>query len=555
MAIDYSYQDELLADISAAWANGAQNVLLQLPTGGGKTQVFCRALLAEPGESVAIAHRKELVTQMSCTLAGRGVKHRIIGADDTLRDTIARHHELYGQSFFDPSARTTCASVDTLLARHGDGQSTAWATRQRLVVVDEGHHVLRGNKWGEALALFPNARGLLPTACPERADGQGLARSAAGVVDAMVQGPTMRDLINRGALSEYRIVCPKPSIDLDLLRRGSDGDFTLKSLAAESRRNIDKIVGDAVSHYLQHTPGKRGMCFTTDITTAHDIAAAFNAAGVPAMAVSSRPTPGDRNARDRAIRGLRDGSVLMVVNVDLFGEGTDVPLLEVVIMARKTDSLNIYLQQFGRVLRVAEGKAYGYVIDMVGNVLGRHGLPDIPRQWNLNGRTPGERRARDDSAPPLTVCKNETCCLAYSRELTACPYCGHVPAPLERSSVKAVDGELMLLDGEVLQGLRDAAARANRTPQEVMDEMTARRVPRLGVLAAGNRQRTLLAARGALTYALAQWAAKRRQSGISDAESHRALWLRFGVDVLTAQTLPLDATERLIEGIERDTQP
>ena len=82
-----------------------------------------------------------------------------------------------GHSFFDPNAKTGVGGVDTIIRMDaGD----AWFKQVRLMVQDEAHHVLKSNKWGTAAEMFPNARGLLPTATPLRADGKGLGGMRTG---------------------------------------------------------------------------------------------------------------------------------------------------------------------------------------------------------------------------------------------------------------------------------------------------------------------------------------------------------------------------------------
>jgi len=165
-------------------------VLLQLPTGGGKTVILARIIRETAGAVCAIAHRRELVSQISLALAREGVRHRVIGPREVVQFCARYHVEETGRSYYDASSAVAVASVDTLVAREADLR--AWASSVRLWVQDEAHHVLTGNKWGLAAAMFPQARGLGVTATPGRADGRGLGRHADGVFDALVSGPGMR---------------------------------------------------------------------------------------------------------------------------------------------------------------------------------------------------------------------------------------------------------------------------------------------------------------------------------------------------------------------------
>lgn len=544
------FQLNMYAANLSRWAAGAQVVLDVLPTGGGKTRVFCRHMLDHPGECVAIAHRKELVEQMSLTLGAHGVRHRILAADDTVRHIIKRHVEVLGRSFHHPNANATAASVDTIMARAGSLK--AWLARQSLFVVDEGHHVIRENKWGDATELMPNAKGLLVSACPHRADYKGLGRWAAGIVDDMVVGPEMRELIELGRLADYKVYIPGSTIDRARLKRGGTGDYTLPSLIAESKRVRPTLTGKAVEHYREFIPGLRCLVFTTDIDTARAMAEEFNRAGVSALAASSTCPPG---TRERLMRGLRDGSIKVGVNVDLFGEGTDVPALDAIIQARKTASLNIFKQQSGRPLRAAPGKTHGHIIDMVGNVLDPidgHGLPDRVIPWSLDGGDSSKRAEKQADDVNLRPCANPKCALPYPRVLRDCPFCGHAPKPAARRTLEEVEGSLMLLDGDVLAQLQAAAHRAHRSPAEAMGEMTAKHAPQVGVYAAGKRQAEALAALAVLNDALAWWAGRRRAQGLDDDRIHRELYLRYKTDIFTAQTLPVGDALKLAEHLRND---
>lgn len=199
------YQSDVLRGIVAEWTAGARNVLAVLPTGGGKTVCFAYAIANHPGGSVAIAHRAELVSQMSLALAREGVRHRVIGPASLSRSCERLHLDELQRLYVDPNARCAVASVDTLVRMD---KSDPWFAQVTLWVQDEAHHVLADNKWGDACAMFPNARGLGVTATPLRADGKGLGRHADGLMDALVVGTTMRELIERGYLTDYRVFAP-----------------------------------------------------------------------------------------------------------------------------------------------------------------------------------------------------------------------------------------------------------------------------------------------------------------------------------------------------------
>lgn len=548
------FQPKLESDIYSAWASGAVNVMPVAATGSGKTVVLSKIMYDEPGASIAIAHRQELVSQISIAIARNGVRHRIVGArkGSTLTRVItAIHVQELGYSFIDPTAKTGVGGVDTIL----NIQNEPWFIQVRLQVQDEGHHVLKNNKWGRAAALFPHARGLFPTATPRRADGKGLGRHADGLTDAMVLAPSMREIINSGYLTDYRMVCPPMPKDFNIASidvSAATGDLN-KDQLRKARHASATLTGNVVEHYLKFAAGKLGVTFEVDVESAGDTAATFRARGVPAEIVSAKTPDG---LRADILRRFARRELLQLVNVDLFGEGFDLPAIEVVSFARPTESFGLYSQQFGRVLRLmiperlkkvwdsltdaqrrreiaASEKPYGMVIDHVNNIV-RHGLPDAPQIWSLDRR---ERRRDRSDAIPLRVC---TACLQpYEATEKRCPYCGFYMEPQARSAPAYVDGDLTELDAMTLASLRGEIVRKDgdfRSPAGL--DTAAQVAARRGWLERQDSQRSL-------RNAIAWWAGVEAAQGHSESASYRRFFYRFGIDVANAQLLGRLESEEL----------
>ena len=536
------YQERMRLGIYNSWAAGHRNVLAVLPTGGGKSVLFTN--IAQDGHQqgmveCVIAHRNELVGQLSMHLARRGIPHRIIASRQAVRQITKEHRDELGRSFVNPDAACSVVSVDTLIARKE--QLFAWAVQVRRWTIDEAHHVLRENKWGKAVAMFPNAYGLGVTATPSRADGMGLGAHHDGVFHDMILGPSMRDLIDMGALCDYEIAVPESDFEIDETKIAASGDWSVKRMREASKRS--HIVGDVVTEYQRCAPGKRAICFATDVETAGEIAARFNEAGITAASVSAK-TPTD--TRNEYIRRFRNGNITVLVNVDLFGEGFDVPAVEVVIMARPTASLAVYLQQFGRALRPLEGKPYGLVIDHVSNWK-RHGFPDKLHIWTLDRRDKRAKREPDPDDIPLTNCRE--CTRPYERVYSACPYCGHQPVAAGGGGrdIEKVDGDLMLLDRDRLAELRAAMQLEN--PGDVAARV-GHIAGRNAALGAANRQTERFAAQERLTAVIEQWAGVRRAAGEDDSMIQRRFYHALGVDVLTAMAGKRSEMESLATVIE-----
>ncbi len=530
-----SYQIELISEIKKAWANGAQNVGVQLSTGGGKTVLFCYLIAENKGPSIAIAHRVELVSQISLTLAKAGIKHNLIAQKSSIRQIVSIHIAELGKSFYTPMSKVVVAGVDTLLRMD---PNTPWFKNITLVVQDEGHHPLKKNKWGKVAQLFSYTSGLYPTATPVRADGNGLGRHADGIIDTLVLGPHMRDLIKCGYLTDYRIISPPSDLDLSHVAIAANGEFNLDQLRKATHKS--HIVGDVVAHYLKFARGKQGVTFTVDISSATEIAAQFRASGVSAECISSK-TPD--LLRAQIMRRFRSGEILQLVNVDILGEGFDVPGIEVVSFARATNSYAVYAQQFGRALRPKAGKTHAIIIDHVNNYL-RHGVPDGQITWSLDRR---EKRSRtSQTAVNLKTCLNPGCYAVYERIKRECPICGHYTPPQDRSSPQFVDGDLTELDSELLAKLRGEIVKKDSAPNLYGHDSIVTR----SILKNHNKQQD---AQKQLRDSIAKWAgAKKHLKHFSDSEIYKTFYFLFGIDILSAQVLNTAATFDLINKIDSD---
>ena len=527
------------------WDQGHRNVIIVSPTGSGKTVTMASIAVDVGAPTVAIAHRQELVQQISIAMARMDLPHNIIAPEAVIRTIVQQQINECGMSYLDRRARMTVSGIDTLIRRKDDRDIKQWANTIRYWQGDECHHFLAGNKWGTGAAMFPNARGVGFTASPIRCDKRSLHVDQGGVFSSMVIGPSMRELIEQGYLSRYKVFGPPQSIrEADMKVSASTGDYTMPSMREASEKST--ITGDIVDHYLRLAAGKRGITFVVDVQTAERTAQAFIDAGVPAAAVSAKTPDAVRNA---TIDKFRRGVILQLVNVDLFGEGFDVPAVEVVSMGRPTQSLGLYIQQFGRALRVFDGKEFGIIIDHVGNVA-RHGLPDAIVNWSLFDERAGRGAIRDPNVLPTTNCT--ACFQTYERIFRACPYCGHVEEPESRSEPKFVDGDLVEFEEAFLQQLRMKAAALIAPFDQQIDVPMALRGTPAGLAIAKNyglRQQGQLALRDAI----ALWAGVRRDMGMGDSEIYRRFFHMFGVDIATAQTIgKVSQIEELKLNIERN---
>lgn len=541
------YQEKLVKDTYQQWDAGKQFVAMVSATGSGKSMTLTAIVAKERDRGqyvLVLAHRRELITQLSDTMGRMEIRHQVIAANKVVRFAAKQSMENHGVNYVDPNARVMVASVQSM--REAKIADLAKLGNKLTVVQDEFHHATKKSKtWGGVLTPLLNAgaRGLGPTATPCRADGQGLSRETDGYADVIVEGPSMRWLIDNGYLSQYKIYCPPTDLRLDNVETSkTTGDYKEKELKAEIGRS--HIVGDIVSHYLKICPGKRGITFTVGVDTAEEVAEEYRKRGVPAVALSGRNADEERV---QAIRDLKSGKILQIVNDSLIGEGVDIPAVEVVSFARPTQSYALYAQMFGRALRPFEGKSHAIIIDAVSNVM-RHGLPDAPREWSLDRR---ERRTGKSEPSTVRVCT--ACAAVYERFRDACPDCGEpVPKPAQRSGPEFVEGDLYELDPDVLAQMRNEVVGARETPEAMRDRLTAQHVPMPGVMANVKRQRERLEVLGQLDSLMATIAGYWRHDGMSDKEIFRKFFLTYRTDWLSAQSLKKDDAAALMEKIQND---
>lgn len=527
------YQEWVVQENQRLWSEGIMNPCSVLPTGAGKTVVASELIRQEQqagGYFAALAHRQELVSQISLALARQGVMHDLVAPQAVKRFCSNLHVEELGQSFYSPHAPGFVGGVNTVIRR----DMSRLKNSVSLLFQDECHHCLRDNLWGKAASLFPKAKGLYVTATPLRADGKGLGRHADGMFDEFIIGPSMRELIRMGSLTDYRIYAPPTDIDLTAMKFGSDGDFSRPELVKRAKKS--GIVGDVVTNYKKYASGSQTVVFVVDVEQAHEVATELCNNGVKAVALSAKNTDAERQ---EAIRAFKRKELQVIVNVDLLGEGFDCPAIETVIMARPTMSYGLYVQIFGRALRLLDGKNFGLIIDMVGNVK-RHGLPDAPREWSLDRR---EKRGKSDSgAPAVKTCSE--CMGVYAVGPSSCPYCGHAPVVGAggRGELVMVDAELRELTAEELADLRGESDKLSKEWN----------VPyggsKVHMMAAISHNKTVAAQRE-LREAVALYAGAFRAMGVPDQMIHLRIWELFGTNVSKLQTLrPKEAiilTERI----------
>jgi len=420
-----AYQEKLLEDLRQSMRQGHRRILAVMPTGAGKGTTIAVMVqsAADRGKRVLIlAHRKELISDLSKRISWLGIDHGII---------CAGYSEDLTKAVQVGSVQTVVRRIDRI-------------PQPSLIVQDEAHHLIRGNMWGRIVDAWPDAYLIGKTATPARLGGEGLGEGHGGYFTDMVLGPSVADLIFTGYLSPARIYAPPVVADLQGIRsRG--GDYANDQAAAAMDRPT--VTGDAISHYQRLAAGQQAIAFCCNVNHAVSVCDAFKTAGISAELLL-----GNTPDREQVVADFAAHRIRVLVTVDVVSEGFDVPAASCAILLRPTQSLGLYLQQVGRVLRPAPGKEHAVILDHVGNV-NRHGFPDDPRDWSLDDRM---RRSKGTPAPSVRTCPE---CFAAFKPAPICPVCGAQCVPIKSRVIRELAGELQEMKRRTQQRQQQGQAR------------------------------------------------------------------------------------------------
>ncbi len=439
-----AYQQAAIDELRQKMAAGVKRICVIAPTGAGKT-IIASEIVRRANERnrrvVFLAHRKELIDQSVDKLLRFGIFSGVVMAKDSRED--------------DQFATQVC-SVQTLARRVGPSERTPHADRlppADVVIVDECHHAA-SDSYRRVLSAWPGAIIVGLTATPWRSDKIGLR----GMYDDTVVVATYTDLIAEGSLVGYDpFAYDAPDLhDMPV----TAGDYNQKALSLAC--NTEVLIGNIVGEYLKHGNRKRAIVFAVNIDHSLNLVEQFNAAGVPAAHVDFN-TP--KRERAAAIAAFERGEITVLSSVSIFTEGWDCPAAEVCILARPTQSLALFIQMIGRVVRPFPGKLRALIHDHGGNFL-RHGLLEDPRDYSLSV-TP--KRQIDLHTCPI-------CCAIFGqiRDDGTCPKCGELIAPPREVREAQARREKELIEGERLAAeeikrRREEAAHGASTPRKVAE--------------------------------------------------------------------------------------
>ena len=382
---DRQYQTESVNQLAEGFKQNQRQVFV-LPTGGGKTVVFCNIALRAAirgTKTLILTHREELFKQTFKSLGRVGVGTYILDAKSTRTGLI--------------DEQVIIGMVETVKRRISSGKIQL---EPQLIIIDEAH---LGN-FTKIFTMFPNSKVIGATATPIGKHFYKYYTSMVNVID-------IPELIEQGYLMPYRAFQMQEDLsDLEVKR----GEYTDESLM--NHYNDQKLFDGVIDEWRKKANGLKTICFNVNIEHAENMTKAFNDAGIVSACITSKT---DKLERIRTLKAFKDGYISVLQNCGVLTTGYDEPSIKCVIMNRATKSLALFLQCLGRGSRVHEGKDEFLVLDF-GLNHNQHGMWSEPRNWTL--KPPKKKQDKTDVAPVKSCPSCEALIFASAR---VCRYCAH----------------------------------------------------------------------------------------------------------------------------------
>lgn len=364
----FCYQEEMKHNVFTKW-NFMNNIMVQMPTGTGKTILFAsivkdiRNWIIENHSNshiLILAHVRELIQQAADKLKHRGIDAGIImsGVSQNLNKIVQ------------------VASIQTFMSPKNRGRMTM--ENFDFIIIDEAHHSM-APRYQDLWDLFPESKKLGVTATPWRMDHSGFT----SLYDDIIISHPIEWFVKEGYLSNYDYISIAPNSDIQheinsIDRFGVDGDYLEEELI--NRFDKDGIRAKLYESYCQFCKGKKGIIYAINRQHAANIKNTYQAHGVSIEMIDGT-TP--KAVRESLLADFKAGELQVIVNVNIFSEGFDCPDIEFIQLARPTKSLAMFLQQIGRGLRISKDKEKGLILDNVG-LYNRFGTPMANRRWHYH---------------------------------------------------------------------------------------------------------------------------------------------------------------------------
>lgn len=453
------YQSDLVKSVHQAFRDKHKFPCVVLPCRGGKTAIMgdiAQKAMQKGTPVILLAHRKELIASISLSLCKFKINHQIIASNSTVSEVKMRHYKSFGKVFWDPHSIVMVASIQTLVNR-----LESINPKPKLLICDEFHHMVEDSNYSKAFDYFDKPFGLGLTATPIRLSGEGLGIGYGGFSDIMIEGPTVKDLMDMGFVSKYKLFGSGNKIDFSKVKKNQKGEFNSK----DSAEVMDKphLVGNAVSEWLAKAKGLRTVVFCTSIAHCEHTMSEFLAAGVKAGLIHGKMKPHDRK---QVIDDFADLKIEVLCSCETLGEGVDLASIaqkdvhiQCAVNLSPTTSLGWFIQKMSRPL-TKDGDNFAVIIDHAGDCE-RHGLLEFPRSWSLEG----EVKSKKSGGEKTIGIKTCSACFAIVESFhKSCVNCGHV-FPIQIREIEQIEGDLVEIDKEAMMYQLEVEKKQKRREQ------------------------------------------------------------------------------------------
>lgn len=295
------------------------------------------------------------------------------------------------------TADITIASVQSIISK--DRLAKYDPAHFKLVMVDEAHHIvapgyLRTLKHFGLDEKRPTSPALVGVSATfSRFDGVKLGAA----IDEIVYHKDYVDMISDKWLSDVIFTTVESTANLARIKNGPTGDFQTSELSQAV--NTDKINDITVRSWMARAGNRKStLVFCVDLAHVSELTRKFRSHGFDARFVTG-DTP--KVERSTILDAFRAGEFPVLVNCSVFTEGTDIPNVDCIILARPTRSRNLLVQMIGRGMRLHEGKKNCHIIDLVASL--ETGIVTTPTLFGLD---PGEL-VQDASVKDLREIKDK----------------------------------------------------------------------------------------------------------------------------------------------------
>ncbi|KAI5958078.1 irc3 [Candida theae] len=384
------YQEDAVQAVLNKLASGVKKPAVVIATGGGKTVVFShlipylKPLSKERGNKVLIlAHTEELIDQAarSIRLMNPGLK-----VDVEMRKLKAS-----------PEAEVVVASVPSLVNRRRFEKFEPIEFKS--IIIDECHHApaityRKVLNHFHALDSDSTISVIGFTATLMRHDKQSLGH----IFDEIVYERSLKSMIKSKELADAKISEVKVELNLDKVKTVRNEYDPASLYTAMKEIDFNEKIVLAYLRLKKEVDCKSTLIFCVGVEHCYEVCALFQSHGINAQYVT-----GETSKVERAviIEDFKRGLIPVLCNVQVFTEGTDMPNIDSLILARPTMSKSLMIQMIGRGLRLHKEKTHCHIVDMV--ELTRQGIDIKPTLEGENLVNSRKKMLERDDESDLTV--------------------------------------------------------------------------------------------------------------------------------------------------------